>query len=140
MKIFLLLCLLVSSVSASELKLESISIKDSNQPEELDEHRGDYIVEVKVRNISKNPVQVSRYSVSTSFVRDGSSNQSGGVKYDSNFHKYNSLCCHPELFDTIEVNQVYTLRFRDSSRNKGKKMFLSMRGKQGIIQIGSYIL
>ncbi|MGJ8655158.1 MAG: hypothetical protein ACSHX6_01805 [Akkermansiaceae bacterium] len=141
MKFFLLIPFLIYSVAwAGDLQIESVTIKDSGQPEEFDMHSGDYIVEVKLRNTSEKAIQVEWYSVSNYYRVGKLSDPEGKLKYGSDFHKYNSLCCHAPVYETIEANEFYTVRFRDSSKNEGKEMFLKMRGKEGEIELGKYLL
>ncbi len=138
--IYLLSFLLYSISSAADLKIESISIIKSDQPKEIQEHMGDYIVEAKIRNVSKHPVQVQRYSVFNNIRHDKLVDNKVITSYETDFHKNNSICCHPPEFDVIAPNEIYILRYRDSSRNKGKQMLLTIKGKDKSIRLGHYLL
>lgn len=138
--ILLFVSFICSAVFAADLEIESVIIKDSGQPEWQDEHSGDYITEVKIRNTSTKPIQVQRYSVLTHFRITEGFDLGGGPKFGSDFYKYNSISCHPPMYDTIEPNEVHTIRYRDSSKHAGKEMFVKVKGKNGYIELGKYIL
>jgi len=141
MKLFVLLSLLfVSHTLASDLSVESVSIKDSGQPEEFDNHSGDYIVELKVKNASDKEVKIQRYSVFTYFKELEKRSGKKDFKGNTDFHKYNSICCHPPTYDSVKSGKHYIIRFRESSKNIGEERFVTIKTESGTIQLAKYVV
>jgi len=122
------------TASPKDWHIESVSILKNNQPKELIPHFGDYLVTIKIRNISNRPIKIDTTRAFSSYIRPGQLTSKELLEY----HKYREVfmnqCCHPAVYTVIAPNDTYTGSCRNLSKYEGKIMNLTAAG----VTIGSY--
>jgi len=140
MKALIVVLLMFSNLLASELKVESISIKDIGHPKGLRSLVGDYIVEVKVKNVSEESIEIQNYSVSTYFEIIDEEIDNKELELDLDFYTYNGISCHKPTFRNIKKDEILTLIFKESAKNRGKEKVIKVKTKEGLLEVSKYVV
>jgi len=126
MKTIILSLLICNFSHAAEWKIKSIAITKAVVPKELQEHVGDSIVDIEIRNTSSKTIKVAtnlNWYLAT-----------------PDFNKYNGVCCHPPIYEAIKPNQVIKIGFNDSSKNINEEKSLTIQGQDGAIFVDRFKL
>ena len=125
------------SSNSDDWKLESLNVTKADDDVE---YLGGYHVVAEFRNVSEVPIKVAKNRV-WSYVAPDQLADDELSKYMMERNRIHHACCHEPEYIEVGVNQTYIVRYRESSKFKGKKFTLSTQGvKKPFVCFGTYTL
>jgi hypothetical protein len=126
MKTIILSLVICGFSHAAEWKIKSITITKLVVPEEHKELAGDSKVEIEIQNTSSKTIKVAT--------------NHNWYFATPEFCKYNGICCHPPVFESIKPNQIIKISYFDSSKNINEEKSLTIQGETGSIFVDRFKL